>query len=145
MSVCLSPAKPDIRKTCTDIKQCHFAFRIFCFGKYIFPQIYIIWLKGNRLIIAVFRWINSFKVSQIDFTYIDGCCSVAKSCPTLWDSTGCSFPVPHHLPEFAQDHVHLNQWCHPPIFSSVALFSFCPASRSIPMSQLFALGGQLYW
>ena len=37
------------------------------------------------------------------------CCSLAKSCPTLCDPTGCSkpgFPVPHHLPEFAQVHVH---------------------------------------
>ena len=30
------------------------------------------------------------------------CCSVAQSCPTLWDPMGCSmpsFPVLHHLPE----------------------------------------------
>ena len=36
-------------------------------------------------------------------------CSVAKSCPTLWDPTDCitpGFPVPHCLPEFAQVHVH---------------------------------------
>ena len=36
-------------------------------------------------------------------------CSVAKSCPTLCDSMDCSkpgFPVLHHLPEFAQIHVH---------------------------------------
>ena len=37
------------------------------------------------------------------------CCSVAKSCMTLCDpidySTPC-FPVPHHLPEFTQVHVH---------------------------------------
>ena len=40
----------------------------------------------------------------------------------------------------------LNQWCHPTISSSVALFSSCPlslpASGSFPMSQLFASGGQ---
>ena len=37
------------------------------------------------------------------------CCSVAQSCPTLCDPTGCSTPgllVLHHLPEFAQTHVH---------------------------------------
>ena len=37
------------------------------------------------------------------------CCSVTKSCPTLWDSMDCStpgFPVLHYLPEFAQTHVH---------------------------------------
>ena len=37
------------------------------------------------------------------------CCSVAQSCPPLCDPMDCSmpgFPVLHHLPEFAQTHVH---------------------------------------
>ena len=37
------------------------------------------------------------------------CCSVTKLCPALHDPMDCStpgFPVPHHLPEFAQVHVH---------------------------------------
>ena len=37
------------------------------------------------------------------------CCSVIKSCPTLCNPMDCStpgFPVLHHLPEFAQTHVH---------------------------------------
>ena len=37
------------------------------------------------------------------------CCSVTKSCLTLLDPMDWStpgFPVPHHLPEFAQVHVH---------------------------------------
>ena len=36
-------------------------------------------------------------------------CSVAKSCPTLWDPRDCctpGFPVLHYLPEFDQTHVH---------------------------------------
>ena len=40
----------------------------------------------------------------------------------------------------------LSQWCHPAISSSVVPFSSCPqflpASKSFPMSQLFAWGGQ---
>ena len=40
----------------------------------------------------------------------------------------------------------LSRWCHPTILSSVIPFSSCPqsfpASGSIPMSQLFASGGQ---
>ena len=40
----------------------------------------------------------------------------------------------------------LSQWCHPATSSSVVPFSSCPqsfpASRSFPMSQLFASGGQ---
>jgi len=37
------------------------------------------------------------------------CCSVPQSCLTLCDSIDCStpgLPVPHHLPKFAQVHVH---------------------------------------
>ena len=37
------------------------------------------------------------------------CCSVAKSCPTLFDLMDCSMPsspVLHSLPEFAHIHVH---------------------------------------
>ena len=37
------------------------------------------------------------------------CCSVAQSCPTLWDPMGCSMPglpVYHQLPELTQTHVH---------------------------------------
>ena len=36
-------------------------------------------------------------------------CLVTQSCPTLYDPMGCStvgLPVLHHLPEFAQTHVH---------------------------------------
>ena len=37
------------------------------------------------------------------------CCSVAQSCPTLWDPVNCSTPgfsVLHHLPQLAQIQVH---------------------------------------
>ena len=41
---------------------------------------------------------------------VECCCfSVAKSCLTFCNSMDCStpgFPVPHHLLEFAQVHVH---------------------------------------
>ena len=76
------------------------------------------------------------------------CCSVIESCPSLCDPMEGSmlgFPVLHHLPEFAQTHIH-HGWCHPTISSSVTRFSSClqsfPASGSFPMSQLFASGGQ---
>ena len=75
------------------------------------------------------------------------CCSVTKPCLTLCNSMDCStpgFPDPHHLPEFAQVHVHW--WCHPTISSSITLFFFClqsfPGSVSFLMSRLFASGGQ---
>ena len=37
------------------------------------------------------------------------CCPVAQSCPTLYNPVECrtpGFPVTHHLPQFAQIHVH---------------------------------------
>ena len=42
-------------------------------------------------------------------SYITCCCSVTQLCPTLSDSMDGSTPgfsVHHHLPEFAQTHVH---------------------------------------
>ena len=65
-------------------------------------------------------------------------CSVIRSCPTLCNSMDCSlpgFPVPHHLPEFAQfvfialviPSSHLILWCLllllPSIFLRISDFS----------------------
>ena len=77
------------------------------------------------------------------------CCSVAKLCPTLRNPMDCSmpgFPVLHYLLEFAQTRVQ-SQWYHPTISSSATPFSSCPqsfpGSRSFPVIQLFASGGQI--
>ena len=46
---------------------------------------------------------------RLNFIIYCRCCSVTQSCPTLCDPTDCSTPgltVPHHLPKFAQVHVH---------------------------------------
>ena len=55
-------------------------------------------------------------------------------------------PCPSPSPGVYPSSCPLNQWCHPTISSSFALFSFClqyfPASGSFPMSQLFASDGQ---
>ena len=56
------------------------------------------------------------------------CCSVAQKCLPLCDPMDCStpsFPVLHHLPEFAQTHVH---WVDGAI----------PPSHPLPPSSLFA-------
>ena len=59
------------------------------------------------------------------------CCLVTKLCLTLCDLTDCSkpgFPVLHHLPEFAQIHVHwvgdAIQTSHPQLPTSPALNLF---------------------
>ena len=55
-------------------------------------------------------------------------------------------PCPSPTPGAYSNSHPLSRWCHPTISSSVVPFSFCPqslpASRSFPMSQLFAWGGR---
>ena len=54
------------------------------------------------------KCLQSIKISPHIWLISCHCCSV-KSCPTLCDPMDCSiqaFPVLHHLPEFAQTHVH---------------------------------------
>ena len=60
------------------------------------------------------------------------CCSVAKSCPTLcnpMDYSKPGSPVLHHLPEFAQTHVH---WGDDAILSSRLL---SPPFSALSLSQ----------
>ena len=55
-------------------------------------------------------------------------------------------PCPPLSPRVCSNSCPLSRWCHLTISFSPAPFSFClqsfPASRSFPMSQLFASGGQ---
>ena len=55
-------------------------------------------------------------------------------------------PYPSPAPGIHSDSCSSSQWCHPAISFSVVPFSSCPhslpASKSFPMSQLFAWGGQ---
>ena len=66
------------------------------------------------------------------------CCSVAQSCPTLCDSMDCSMPglpVPHHLLEFAQVHVHC---IGDPIQPSHPLSSPSPPASAFPSIWVFS-------
>ena len=55
-------------------------------------------------------------------------------------------PCPSPTPRVHPNSCPSSRWCHPAISSSVIPFSSCPqslpASKSFPMSQLFAWGGQ---
>ena len=75
------------------------------------------------------------------------CCSVTKSCPTLFDPMDCSTSASFSLsPGACSNSCPLSQWCHPTISSSVIPFASCPqsfpASGPFQMSQLFLSGGQ---
>ena len=70
-------------------------------------------------------------------------------CLILCDRMDCStpgFPVLHHLPEFAQIHVHWVSDAIQPSHALVVPFSSClqpfSASQSLTVSQFFASGGQ---
>ena len=87
----------------------------------------------------------------ISFTYYNTlcCCSVAKSCPTLYDPMDCSmpgFPVLHHPPEFAQTHTHwvgdVIQPSHPLLSPSPTALQFFTASGCFTLSWFFTSGGQ---
>ena len=74
--------------------------------------------------------------------------SVAQSCPTMppHELQHARPPCPSPTPRVYSNSCPSSQWCHPTLSSSVIPFSSCPqsfpASRSFPMSQLFAWGGQ---
>ena len=78
--------------------------------------------------------------------------SVQSSCSVVSDSLRPHWlqharpPCPSPTPGIHPNSCPLSWWCHPTISSSVVPFSSCPqsfpASRSFPMSHLFASGGQ---
>ena len=77
------------------------------------------------------------------------CCSLSKPYPTLCDPMNGSMPgLPdhHQLPEFTQTHFHrvgdAIQPSHPLPSPSPPAPKPLPESESLPMSQLFAWGGQ---
>ena len=79
----------------------------------------------------------------------DCCCSVAKSCLTLFVRHGLQhgrLPRPSPFPRVSPNSCPFCWWCHPTISSSVTHFSFClqsfPASGCFPMNQLLPSAGQ---
>ena len=76
--------------------------------------------------------------------YDSCCCSVAKSCPALWDPLNYStpgFPVLHYLLEFVQSHVH---WVSDAIQPSHSLLPPSPPALSLSQHQSFPRGGSLH-
>ena len=92
-------------------------------------------------------WIFEFSlVSMSKFIQIQFSRSVMSDSLRPHESQHTRPPCPSPTPEVHPDSRPSSQWCHPAISSSVVPFFSCPqslpASKSFPMSQLFAWGGQ---
>ena len=109
-------------------------------------------VADNKQLVHVIMWMNLKNImlnrEARNISYLQECCSVTQSCPTLCnplDGSSPGFPVLHHFPELAQTHVH---WVSDAIQPSHPLSSPSPPAfnlsqhRSFLMSLLFASGGQ---
>ena len=85
---------------------------------------------------------SSFQFSSVQFSH-----SVVSDSLRAHELQHTRPPCPSPTPGVHSDSRPSGQWCHPAISSSVVPFSSCPqslpASKSFPMSQLFAWGGQI--
>ena len=94
-----------------------------------------------------FRWLEPpvFKpfigISSVQFSH-----SVVSDSLRPHELQHARPPCPSPTPRVRSNSCPSSRWCHPAISSSVIPFSSCPqslpASKSFPMSQLFAWGGQ---
>jgi len=86
------------------------------------------------------QYITHSKFSSVQFS----CSVVSTLCGPM--NAHSRPPSPSLTPRVYPETCPSSQWCHPTISSSVVPFSSCPqslpASRSFPMSQLFASAGQ---
>ena len=82
--------------------------------------------------------------SSVQFSQFS--CSVVSDSLRPHESQHTRPPSPSPTPRVHSSSHLLSRWCHPAISSSVVSFSSCPqslpGSKSFPMSQLFAWGGQ---
>ena len=81
----------------------------------------------------------------------ESCCSVTKSCSNLHDSLDSSmpgFPVPDHLPEFAQVHIHwIDDAVQPPhpLYSLLLLPSTFPSIRVFSSESAVHIQWPKFW
>ena len=87
---------------------------------------------GSLLLQHHWEKVSELRESLVQFI------SVTQSCPTFYDPLDCStpgFPIHHQLTELAQTHVLR-------VSDAFPCLQFFPASRSFPIGQFFASGGQ---
>ena len=94
-------------------------------------------------------WLSSIHFtsrSKPKFISVQFSCSVVSNSLRPHESQHARPPCPSPSPGVHSNSRPSSQWCHPAISSLVVPFSSCPqslpASESLPMSQLFAWGGQ---
>ena len=124
--------------------------RIYWRGHYFITVLYISKLINEdtfwRILCFTFKNmnlnLNSFYFSDLTSVQL---LSRVQIFVTPW-ITKARTPCPSPSPGVHSHSRPSSQWCHPAISSSVVPFSACPqslpASDSLPMSQLFAWGGQ---
>jgi len=107
------------------------------------------WTLVSRIVDRCFTaWANKnyiklilFQFSSVQFSH-----SVMSDSLRPHELQHARPPCPSPTPEVHSNSRPSSQWCHPAISSSVVPFSSCPqsltASKSFPVSQLFAWGGQ---
>ena len=88
--------------------------------------------------VSMFLWLPLYHSVQFS-------CSVMSDSLQPYESQHARPPCPSPTPGVYSNSCPSSRWCRPAISSSVAPFSSCPqslpASRSFPISQLFAWGG----
>ena len=91
-------------------------------------------MKNLGLRLNIFSWIYTYKaLSGVGLKFYpdlkahDCCCSLTKSCPTLWpyELQHSRLPCPSPTPRAYSNSCSLSQWCHPTISSSVISCSSC--------------------
>ena len=101
-------------------------------------------MKSHHFWLAYFTRKISFR--EFYFSSVQFSRSVVSDSLQPNESQHTRPPCPSPTPGVYSNSRPLSQWCHPGISSSVIPFSSCPqslpASKSFPMSQLLAWGGQ---
>ena len=86
------------------------------------------------------------RIENLKFSSVQTSRSVVSNSLRPHESQHARPPCPSPTPGVHPDSHPSSQWCHPAISSSVVPFSSCPqslpASKSFPISQLLAWGGQ---
>ena len=109
-------------------------------------------LRGTAFSFSILRIMLAVAFSYMTFIMLKSVVSVQFSCSVVSDSLRpyglqhARLPCPSPTPGAYSNSCPLSWWCHTTMSSSVVPFSSClqfiQASRSFPMNQFFASGGQ---